>query len=222
MENRYKIALDFKYKFFSNISFKQNDIDTDVLEMTILDNGVAVDLTDYTVELAFEKLDNKFVVQTSESGVSILDAVNGKIQCILKSNTLLVPGKVQAEVVFKKDGTRLTSLTFDFNVNKSIENGTEIESTNEMAAIDDRITKFDLLTDVMITPGTRKIITDSNGLITEIQYLDVNNNLIRNDTFTYDGTTYDSVNVIDEIRTIIGSGVSIHLQHDLRTNTTVI
>lgn len=139
MENRYKITLDFKQRSNTNINFIQNDIDTSALEFTIADGGQVVDITGQTISIAFLKSDNTIVIQDSTSGVTILDGPNGKLECILRSNTLAYVGIVRAEISFSLDGKKLSTAQFVFNVASSIDNGQGILSTNEIPLLDAKI-----------------------------------------------------------------------------------
>ena len=156
MENRHKINLDFKQRSFSNINFVQNNIDTGVLEITITDGGQVVNVTGQTVSFAFLKADQTLVIQDSTTGVSIVDGPNGKIQCILKSNSIAAVGIVKAEVSFSLDGKKLSTGTFNFTVSSSIDNGAGLLSTNEIALIDAKIVEAtNALTAMNANEGSR-------------------------------------------------------------------
>jgi hypothetical protein len=45
MENRYKISFDLKTKAVTDIKFKQGDVDTSILEFTLFDDGLIIDIT---------------------------------------------------------------------------------------------------------------------------------------------------------------------------------
>ena len=140
MENRYSLILDFKQSSFTNIKFVQNDIDTSVLEFMICNQGVPVNLTDQVVTFAFLKSDQTLVLQDVSSGVSTLDATNGKIECILKSQTLAAVGIVKAEISFSDvSGKKLSTAQFNFTVTASIDNGEGILSSNQITVIDAKL-----------------------------------------------------------------------------------
>lgn len=139
MENRYKAVLDFKQRSIMNATFVQNNMDSSVFEFTITDNGVVVDITGQTIVVAFLKADKTFVIQDSTNGVSILDATNGKIQCILKANSLSCVGVVKGEVNFSQGTKKLSTAQFSFNVSPSIDNGEGVLSTNEVYVLDTKI-----------------------------------------------------------------------------------
>lgn len=178
MENRYKITLDFKQRSNTNINFIQNDIDTSALEFTIADGGQVVDITGQTVSIAFLKSDNTIVIQNSTSGVTILDGPNGKLECILRSNTLAYVGIVRAEISFSLDGKKLSTAQFVFNVSSSIDNGQGILSTNEIPLLDAKITEASekisdlataLASAVTATDAANKAATDAINTDESIQ-----------------------------------------------------
>ena len=135
MENRYKIQYDIKLKNVTNITFKQGDIDSSVLDITLLDNGQVIDLTGETIEFRFLKSDKKIVFQDTSAGVKIIDAVNGNVECVLKANTLAAVGDVTCEMHRVKDGKTLTTQGFVFTVEESI-SGDGILSENYISTID--------------------------------------------------------------------------------------
>lgn len=141
MENRYRITYDLKNRTVSNIKFKQGDTDSSVLDVTLFDNGLAVDITGETIEFRFLKSDKTIVFQDSTTGVSIVNALQGNFECLLKNNTLASTGLVKCEIVFKKDEKTLTTTTFNFVVESSIgEDG--ILSTNYISLIENKIIEW--------------------------------------------------------------------------------
>jgi len=121
MENRYKITIDLKNKTITNnTTFKQGNAGTSVLEIALVDEGLPVDITGQTVKFNFLRSDNAVVTQNSTTGVTILDALTGKFECVLKDTTLAIDGKVEAEIVFTEGTDVLSSTTFIFYVDTSI------------------------------------------------------------------------------------------------------
>jgi hypothetical protein len=144
MENRYKIDYDIKQKISTNIKFKQGDIDSSVLEINLYDDGKSIDITGEVIEFRFLKPDKTKVFQDYANGVTILDATKGNVECILKGNTLAVPGTVICEIHRGKEGKQLTTPSFTFIVGKSI-GADGIISTNEIATLDTKISEMDML-----------------------------------------------------------------------------
>jgi len=140
LENRYKVIVDFKQRSLFNMNFVQNNIDTAVIEFTIVDGGQVVPITGQVISIAFLKQDKTIVIQDISSGVSILEGgTTGKIQAILKSNTLSSPGIVKGEISFSLAGKKLSTATFVFTVSDSIDNGAGLLSTNEIPLLDAKI-----------------------------------------------------------------------------------
>lgn len=163
MENRYIANYDIKQKCITYIKFKQGDVDSAVLEVHLTDNGEVIDITGETIEFRFSKPDNTVVYQDSSTGVTILDETGGKIECVLKSNTLAKPGNVKCEIHRAKDGKELTTSSFYFIVESSIgESG--VLSTNYIKLIDDKVTGWQTKIDSMQTEynGLKQIILDTN------------------------------------------------------------
>ena len=146
MENRYKVTLDFKQRSIFNVNFVQNNIDTAVIEFTIVDGGQVVPITDQVISIAFLKQDKTLVIQDISSGVSILEGgTTGKLQVILKSNTLASAGIVKGEISFSLAGKKLSTATFIFTVSGSLDNGEGLLSTNEIPLLDAKIAEIEVI-----------------------------------------------------------------------------
>jgi len=111
----------------------QGDHETNVLNITLMDGLGPYDITGTDIEIAFAKTDGTTVLQDIENGISVVDAESGKIECILKTNTIAAYGRVAAEVrVIEPDTDKLlTSARFDFFVRRAIFGDDTIKSTNE-------------------------------------------------------------------------------------------
>lgn len=123
MENRQVLVLDFKQRSIFNVKFVQGDINSSVLEFRITNGGAPVDISGQTITVSFHKPDGTIVIQDSLTGVTVVDAATGKVQCVLSSNTLAVTGIVKGEVDFSTEGTKLSTAQFTFNVTESLDNG---------------------------------------------------------------------------------------------------
>jgi hypothetical protein len=143
MENRHKLTLDFKVRTIANISFVQNDIDSSVIEFLICNNGVPVSIEGQEIDVTFLKPDNTLVMQDITSGVTVLDAENGKFECVLRSQTLAATGIVKAEISFSESGKKLSTAQFAFHVTPSLDNGEAIESTNELPKLEAKIVEIE-------------------------------------------------------------------------------
>lgn len=163
MENRYKISYDIKRYTITNIKFKQGDVDSSVLEISLFDDGVPVDISGENIEFRFLKPDKTIVYQDFSNGVTILDATKGRVSCVLKSNTLAVPGIVKCEIHRGKDNKQLTTPTFNFLVESSIgEDG--IKSTNYIKLIDSKLIDWQSQIDSIQSDynDLKRIIIDEN------------------------------------------------------------
>ena len=113
----------------------QGDSQSNLLNISMTNGLEPYDLTGTTAEIVFYKSDSTTVQQTQKTGVVILNAPDGKIQCTLKTNTIACPGKVVAEVRVLSDEVLLTSARFEFYVRKSLINDKTIESTDEFPVL---------------------------------------------------------------------------------------
>lgn len=128
----FNILLDIKEK--NNIKYievVQDDYNSNVLNISLIDELNSYDLTDLNVEIAFKKPDGTTVLQDKDTGVSIIDAKMGKIKCILSTNTIACPGIVNAEVRISESSNVLTSARFNFYVRGSLVTDEAVKSTNE-------------------------------------------------------------------------------------------
>lgn len=169
MEKRYKIALDIKdAKPIEIIELVQGDYDTNVFEISLLENFKSFDLTGLEIRFIANKSDGTSVYQSSvnaEDKINILDATNGILEVTLKTSALEKVGKVKSEIVLYEGSRRLTSALFNFYVRKSLED-------NAITSHDD----FPLLERV-INEGDR-IINDAEKATSDAEYMVQNNSLI--------------------------------------------
>lgn len=133
----FNILLDIKEK--NNIKYievVQDDYNSNVLNISLIDELNSYDLTDLNVEIAFKKPDGTTVLQDKDTGVSIIDAKMGKIKCILSTNTIACPGIVNAEVRISESSNVFTSARFNFYVRQAIFGDTTIKSKDEWPLYD--------------------------------------------------------------------------------------
>lgn len=147
----FNILLDIKkHNKIDYIEVVQGDSFSNIFNITLVDGLNPFILTNTNVEIVFSKSDGTTVQQTD---IAILDELQGKMQCILKTNTIASPGRVLAEVRILEGETLLTSTKFEFFVRKSLMDDKTIESTNE----------FPLLT---------QLINATEGLIEQVQQIE--------------------------------------------------
>ena len=128
----FNVLLDIKESNSTTyIEVVQGDYGTNTFIINLTDNFNLINLTNLNVEVVFRKADGKTVVQDTNTGVSIEDAVNGKIKCTLLTNTIACPGRVTAEVRILEGNNILTSARFNFFVRASLTNDETVKSTNE-------------------------------------------------------------------------------------------
>lgn len=128
----FDIMLDIKKsKKIEDIEVVQKDYESNILNISIVEGFEPYNLSGLSVEIAFAKPDGTTVLQDEENGVIIEDPAEGKIRCILNTNTIAASGKVFAEVRILQDLRLLTTARFDFFVRRAIVNDETIESTNE-------------------------------------------------------------------------------------------
>ncbi|MDP4158374.1 MAG: BppU family phage baseplate upper protein [Bacillota bacterium] len=135
MENRYKITIDLKNKSLSNVRYKQGDARSSILEISLVDGGVPVDITNQTIKFTFLRSDDTIVVQDASNGVTIIDAVAGKFQCVLDISALAIGGLVKCEISFSSGESILSTATFSFIVDTSI----GVLSIKYISAVEDQI-----------------------------------------------------------------------------------
>ncbi len=151
----FDIILDIKkYNKIDYFEVVQGDLNSNVLNITLVDGLNPYDLSGANVEIVFAKPDGTTVIQDNSNGVVIIDELEGKIQCTLNTNTIASPGQVNAEVRVLKGGEiLLTSARFDFYVRKPLITDDTIESTNEF-------------------PILNLLITITEGLIQQVEQIE--------------------------------------------------
>lgn len=111
---------------------KQNDSESTVFNIQLLNNFSAINLTGYTTKFTVKKPDGNIVFQTP----TIVDAITGKIKVILTAQTLAVAGKAEAEVsIYGGSGERITLFEFIFEVDANIDPTNAIESSGDFPAM---------------------------------------------------------------------------------------
>jgi hypothetical protein len=122
------------------IAFSQGDVKTAILIINITENDTALDLTGKKVRVSFKKSDGTSVMQDMTTGISILEATEGKIQIELSTQTLSAKGNVRGQISISDEVAGLVAETaeFTFVVRESIVN-TSIISTDELPIIEQTI-----------------------------------------------------------------------------------
>ena len=206
----FDIMLDLKRnRKNEEIEVVQNDFDTNILNIAIVEDMNSYDLTGLNVEVAFAKADGTTVLQDLNNGVEI----NGNvIKCMLKTNTIACPGRVHAEVRLLNETQLLTTARFSFFVRRAIVNDETIKSTNEFPILNNLINDVEEITEsVPIIEGKLDEITNTesklNKSIVEGNTLktDLDNSIVEGNTakIRLDNSIVEGNAVKDELDDII-------------------
>ncbi|MEB9507266.1 BppU family phage baseplate upper protein [Bacillus anthracis] len=117
----------------SAIRFSQNDRNSAKLLLTITNKGTELDLSKAkSVRMSFKKPDGTRVFQND---CQPINALKGKYQIVLKTQTLTSVGNVIAQIHIEEEDRILDTQKFLFVVNDSLASDDAIESTNEITII---------------------------------------------------------------------------------------
>lgn len=217
-QKEFDILLDIKKpSLATDIEVVQDDINANVFNISLVDGLEPFNLTGTSVDIVFSKSDGTTVMQSSNdsaSNVAIVNETQGKIQCVLKTNTIASPGKTIAEVKVSESGMLLTSAKFNFHVRKSLLNSNTVESTNEFPILkklvddaQDAIEKMpeveEKLNEVTNTNSElNQNIQTGTGLKAELDTSIENANTTK---IALDGSITEGNNIKDELHDIIAN-----------------
>lgn len=206
----FDIILDIKQSYKTEeFEVVQGDSFSNVLNISLVNGLNPYDLTGTNVEIVFSKSDGTTVQQTD---IAIINELQGRIQCVLKTNTIASPGKIIAEVRVLEGETLLTSTRFEFYVRRSLMNDETIESTNEFPVLTQLINDVGEITEaVPVIEGKLDEITNSesglNQSIAEGNTLktDLDNSIVEGNTtkVNLDNSIVEGNTVKDELSDII-------------------
>lgn len=114
MKRSEEITIDLKVKDYSTLRLKQ--LDTTQISFKVLDNSVAVDLTDVTAEVVFTKPDGTIVIQDAE-----IDTENSLVVVDLLTDCLRQYGSAKIEVDLKETVDSETESFSSFYIDVYIE-----------------------------------------------------------------------------------------------------
>ncbi|HDR8170459.1 BppU family phage baseplate upper protein [Bacillus cereus] len=115
------------------IRFSQNDRNSAKLLLTITNKGAEIDLSQAkSVRMSFKKPDGTHVFQDD---CQPINALKGKYQIVLKTQTLAAIGNVIAQIHIEEEDRMIDTQKFFFVVNESLSGNKAIESTNEFPVI---------------------------------------------------------------------------------------
>ncbi|MDA1958509.1 BppU family phage baseplate upper protein [Bacillus cereus group sp. BcHK10] len=113
--------------------FSQNDRNSAKLLVTITNKGAEIDLSQAkSVRMSFKKPDGTRVFQND---CQPINAMKGKYQIVLKTQTLTSVGTVIAQIHIEEEDRIIDTQKFFFIVNDSLASDEAVESTNEFPVI---------------------------------------------------------------------------------------
>lgn len=151
----YEINVDLVHDTSTTCSnrFSQNDRNSAKLLVTITNKGAEIDLSQAkSVRMSFKKPDGTRVFQND---CQPINAMKGKYQIVLKTQTLTAVGNVIAQIHIEEEDRIIDTQKFFFVVNDSLASDEAIESTNEFTIIQKAI-----------EAGKKLEGVDINGIIT--------------------------------------------------------
>ncbi|HDX9638974.1 TPA: BppU family phage baseplate upper protein [Bacillus mobilis] len=161
------------------IRFSQNDKNSAKLLLTITNKGVELDLSQAkSVRMSFKKPDGTRVFQND---CQPINALKGKYQILLKTQTLTSVGNVIAQIHIEEEDRTIDTQKFFFVVNESLLSNEAIESTNEFPVIQKAIEAGKKLTGVdidgIIAAGVKAdgALKKTGGTMTGYLEFDVSN-----------------------------------------------
>lgn len=168
-----KMNIDINAKPTDIVTAVQKDAQSRYLDISLLDNGLALDLTGHEVRIYGKKPDG---TEFYNDGV-ITNATTGRCQFELTSQALSAVGIVEVQVLLFKDNTQILSThPFTINVVKSLMSDGAIESSNEYGALvvlyQNLYEAYDLMTEMIQKIGVPKAIAKSLGLNTMFEVWD--------------------------------------------------
>jgi hypothetical protein len=148
LRKRFTVKIDSikVYNDKSLAAFSQGDVKTAILNIELTENDTALDLTGKKVRASFRKADGKNVMQDMTTGVSITDAIGGKVQVELSTQVLAAKGNVRGQLSITDEAAGLVAETveFAFTVRESLLNSS-IVSLDELPIVEKMIEAADVL-----------------------------------------------------------------------------
>lgn len=133
--------MNSEYQLIDGIEVVSGDTEANVFNINLLKDYQPVNVTGNTAVIVFLKPDNTTVYQN----LTLVDAAAGKFTCTLSAQTIIIPGRVRAEVILYEGTKRLTSTRFEFIVRKSLLNENTVESSNEFTALTEALAEVEEL-----------------------------------------------------------------------------
>lgn len=211
--------------------YNQGDINSAILDVNITQDEVIYNLTNSTLSVFFKKDDGTVVYQDITNGVTITDAINGKISVSLNTQTLSYPGKVVGSIKIQNGTTAIETKPFYIYVEKSLTSDQALASNNELSPLLGTATLTTIAKDIKgsinevnaslaeMSSQNNNTITygyDSNGNVQTITEKDPSNNVIQTVTYTYNA----SGDVATSVTVSNGKTVTTTYNYDANGNIT--
>lgn len=129
-----RTQVDLSRKELITVNMQQYD-SARYIYFVVTDNGVPYDLTGFTLRIAGQKSDGKYVYNSA----TITNAKAGECEVNLTSQALAAKGVLGINLEFRKGGKILSTFPVNVVVNRTYRNDTVIESSNEFGALTDAI-----------------------------------------------------------------------------------
>jgi hypothetical protein len=174
--------------------YNQGDLNTTNLTLTVTHQNGAMDLTGATISVVFQKSDGKIVYQDTTNGITVTDALNGKLDIMLNAQTRSVPGLVTGAVRVTFPGNKIIETEkFTFNVEASLASDQALASNNDFQAI---VQVLNLNTG-LYSSTTSYSYDPATGLLKQTQEIDPNNKVLKTTTYSYDSSNrlYQTIEV---------------------------
>lgn len=177
----FEINLDLinsDYQLVDAVEVVNGDTDSNLFNINLLQNYIAVNATGNTAVIVFRKPDGTTVYQN----LTAINTALGKFSCVLSSQTIVVPGEIKAEVTLYEGTKRVTSTRFKFLVRKALLDETAVQSSNEFSALTAAMGKFALydahLADIVQTDEVNSSTKYPSAAVTYVhgQEIDALNN----------------------------------------------
>lgn len=129
------------------ITFNKNDRLTSIIAVKLNADGVAVELTDKTIDIYIKKPDDKKIFNS----MHVVDAAEGILYIELPTQALTAAGACTVELRIQESEEVRIPASFSYNVIDSIIDDSAIESSNDFSALTDKIKEVDRIIEQGIT-----------------------------------------------------------------------
>ena len=177
-----KITIDVNKPLYTKLTAKSGDMKSRFIEFHMYNGVEPLSLDHCHVRFYMIKPDNTIIfndlVKNSNDGICTLE---------LTSQCLAVEGKGKCELIIFQDGSKLSTIPFEIDIIKSINDSSAIESFNEMGSLESALGRID---------GVDDRIDDLETAVHSInQELDTIDNrvgeLVANTSYRFIGTTFN-------------------------------